>query len=1040
MKEFFSIFKNSLTRKCMALLMSLLVVGAASAQTRVTGTVTDESGHPLMGVTVIVVGTNTGAITNLQGQYSIAAKPGNTLEFQYLGMMSERKTVGGGITSIDVSLKEDSARVDEVVVVGYGTMKRASITGAVSQIDGKELLKAPMGNVTNMLGGRVAGVVALQQSGQPGSDGASILVRGSGAKYIVDGVARDFSQIDPNDIESVSVLKDASSAAIYGMDASAVIIVTTKRGKAAPAKISYTGTFGLSQNAVMLEMLDGPGYAYWYNKAREMDGDTPIFTQRQIDMMLNGDPSDGWGNTNWYEKTFGTGYNQSHNLNVTGGNERIKYFTSIGYFDQEGNVKNFSFDRINIRSNIETKIAKNWTMAVDLAGRVQRSNRPGFSGDPADWNNIAQQAMRAHPYVPENYNGLPVSTNTSSATVSPLASSEESGYAKSNTFYFQSNVSLKYDFPFLKGLSAKFMVAYDYSQTYSKIYSTPFRTMVATLPTTLDGNISYAENWDSRKKSENSLTEGLTRNTQITTNASLNYANTFGKHNVSAILLMETYSNDGNNFSAYGEGFSIKELAELKYASIPDKMSINGMSSVARKAGFAARVNYDYANKYLVELSCRYDGSYLFGGMVDGKRWSPFPAASVGWRISNEPWFDSKAIDNLKLRASIGLTGTTGISAYSYLNTLGFLDTPAVVLGGVGVDGMLTSSLANENLTWAKNLQYNGGFDLSMWGGRLGVEFDVFYKYIYDILSGVTATYPSSFGGYYPKYENSNKQAHKGFEITLSHRNRVGDFNYNVSLTGTYTKRKWLHYNDAANTPDWLKLTGKEVGAQVGFISAGLFQSQEEIDNSPTIVGKAVRVGDIKYVDRNGDGVISYEQDRGYVGAAAYPKFVGGLSFSGDWKGIDLSFLFQAGLGRDVALTGVYSGGIMDNTQMTKPFYHGGNSPKYLVENSWREDNTNAEFPRLSIVQASSNNAYSSTFWYRSGDYLRLKNLQIGYTFPQKWMSRIGIDRLRIYFEGQNLWTVSELTKFNIDPEQPGVSNGYYPQQRIFSFGVNLAF
>ena len=1040
MKEFFSIFKNSLTRKCMALLMSLLVVGAASAQTRVTGTVTDESGHPLMGVTVIVVGTNTGAITNLQGQYSIAAKPGNTLEFQYLGMVSERKTVGGGITSIDVSLKEDSARVDEVVVVGYGTMKRASITGAVSQIDGKELLKAPMGNVTNMLGGRVAGVVALQQSGQPGSDGASILVRGSGAKYIVDGVARDFSQIDPNDIESVSVLKDASSAAIYGMDASAVIIVTTKRGKAAPAKISYTGTFGLSQNAVMLEMLDGPGYAYWYNKAREMDGDTPIFTQRQIDMMLNGDPSDGWGNTNWYEKTFGTGYNQSHNLNVTGGNERIKYFTSIGYFDQEGNVKNFSFDRINIRSNIEAKIAKNWTMAVDLAGRVQRSNRPGFSGDPADWNNIAQQAMRAHPYVPENYNGLPVSTNTSSATVSPLASSEESGYAKSNTFYFQSNVSLKYDFPFLKGLSAKFMVAYDYSQTYSKIYSTPFRTMVATLPTTLDGNISYAENWDSRKKSENSLTEGLTRNTQITTNASLNYANTFGKHNVSAILLMETYSNDGNNFSAYGEGFSIKELAELKYASIPDKMSINGMSSVARKAGFSARVNYDYANKYLVELSCRYDGSYLFGGMVDGKRWSPFPAASVGWRISNEPWFDSKAIDNLKLRASIGLTGTTGISAYSYLNTLGFLDTPAVVLGGVGVDGMLTSSLANENLTWAKNLQYNGGFDLSMWGGRLGVEFDVFYKYIYDILSGVTATYPSSFGGYYPKYENSNKQAHKGFEITLSHRNRVGDFNYNVSLTGTYTKRKWLHYNDAANTPDWLKLTGKEVGAQVGFISAGLFQSQEEIDNSPTIVGKAVRVGDIKYVDRNGDGVISYEQDRGYVGAAAYPKFVGGLSFSGDWKGIDLSFLFQAGLGRDVALTGVYSGGIMDNTQMTKPFYHGGNSPKYLVENSWREDNTNAEFPRLSIVQASSNNAYSSTFWYRSGDYLRLKNLQIGYTFPQKWMSRIGIDRLRIYFEGQNLWTVSELTKFNIDPEQPGVSNGYYPQQRIFSFGVNLAF
>ena len=934
-------------------------------------------------------------------------------------------------------------------------------TSAVSTIRYSDLDKASASNLENALTGKASGLTILRKTGdEPGNSLSDIYIRGIGTYgqfrsplFLVDDVERDISQMDIEEIESISIFKDGAANTRYGQrGANGTVFVTTKRGIIGKPEISLTAQYGFQQPTRLPDFLPSREYVSLYNKALQNDG-LPV----PSDEKYNPGIYDGTQNpylfpdVDWYSSFLKNSTpQQQYKVSVRGGTEQVKYFVLFSFLGKDGLYKytdinsgfntNVNYNRYNIRSNIEAKIAKNWTMAVDLAGRVQRSNRPGFSGDPADWNNIAQQAMRAHPYVPENYNGLPVSTNTSSATVSPLASSEESGYAKSNTFYFQSNVSLKYDFPFLKGLSAKFMVAYDYSQTYSKIYSTPFRTMVATLPTTLDGNISYAENWDSRKKSENSLTEGLTRNTQITTNASLNYANTFGKHNVSAILLMETYSNDGNNFSAYGEGFSIKELAELKYASIPDKMSINGMSSVARKAGFAARVNYDYANKYLVELSCRYDGSYLFGGMVDGKRWSPFPASSVGWRISNEPWFDSKAIDNLKLRASIGLTGTTGISAYSYLNTLGFLDTPAVVLGGVGVDGMLTSSLANENLTWAKNLQYNGGFDLSMWGGRLGVEFDVFYKYIYDILSGVTATYPSSFGGYYPKYENSNKQAHKGFEITLSHRNRVGDFNYNVSLTGTYTKRKWLHYNDAANTPDWLKLTGKEVGAQVGFISAGLFQSQEEIDNSPTIVGKAVRVGDIKYVDRNGDGVISYEQDRGYVGAAAYPKFVGGLSFSGDWKGIDLSFLFQAGLGRDVALTGVYSGGIMDNTQMTKPFYHGGNSPKYLVENSWREDNTNAEFPRLSIVQASSNNAYSSTFWYRSGDYLRLKNLQIGYTFPQKWMSRIGIDRLRIYFEGQNLWTVSELTKFNIDPEQPGVSNGYYPQQRIFSFGVNLAF
>jgi len=274
----------------------------------------------------------------------------------------------------------------------------------------------------------------------------------------------------------------------------------------------------------------------------------------------------------------------------------------------------------------------------------------------------------------------------------------------------------------------------------------------------------------------------------------------------------------------------------------------------------------------------------------------------------------------------------------------------------------------------------------------------------------------------------------------ITHRNKIRDFSYRINLNGSYAKSRWLKYGDSPNTPDWLKLTGKEVGSQIGFISDGLFQSQEDIDNSPLIVGKDVRVGDIKYIDRNGDGVISYEQDRGYIGKSAYPKFVGGINLDADWKGFDLSMLWQTGLGRDVALTGVYSSGIMDNTSMTRPFYHGGNSPVYLVENSWREDYTEGEFPRLSLVPASSNNAYSSTFWYRSGDYIRLKTLQVGYSFPARWMNSFGAANLRVYIEGQNLLTFSQLNKYNIDPEQPGVSNGYYPQQRIFSTGIRLTF
>lgn len=310
------------------------------------------------------------------------------------------------------------------------------------------------------------------------------------------------------------------------------------------------------------------------------------------------------------------------------------------------------------------------------------------------------------------------------------------------------------------------------------------------------------------------------------------------------------------------------------------------------------------------------------------------------------------------------------------------------------------------------------------------------------MLSQVTGGFPDSWGGYHQTYENKNKQEHKGFEFVLSHSNRVGDFAYKVAVNGTYTKRTWLRYTDDINTPDYLKLTGKEVGSQVGFIALGLYQNQEQIDNSAMLPGDEgkLRPGDIIYMDRNGDGKITYDQDRGYVGKSAYPKFVVGFTFNGSWKGIDLSFMFQGALGRDVALTGVYEGVGMDNSAMTLSFYHDANSPRYLVENAWTEDNPGAELPRLTIASPTTHNAYSSTFWYRSGDYLRLKNMQIGYSFPKKWMDAVGISNLRVYVEGENLFTISELQKYNIDPEQPNVSNGYYPQQRIFSVGVNLSF
>lgn len=1019
---------------------TLICAQNANGQINIKGKVSDASGTALPGVAVVVKGSTIGSITDVNGNYSFTGISENaSLVFSFVGMKSQEIQVKGK-SVINVSLSVETVGIDEVVVVGYGTQKRASITGAVSQISGKELLKAPVGNINNMLGGLVPGIVGLQQSGQPGADGASIIVRGTGAKYIVDGIERSISEIDPNEIASVSVLKDASSASVYGLDANSVVIVTTKRGAVAPSKISFTGGYGISSNTLMMEMLDGPGYAYWYNKAREMDGDAPVFSSTHVEKMLNGDDSDGWGNTNWYKETFGVGKSKNYNVNATGGTEKLKYFVSLGNYNQEGNVKNFDYNRINLRSNIDATIANNLNLTFDISGRIEDRKRPGYSASPGDWNNIPQQAIRAHPYVPQEYKGVPVSTRTASSYVNPLAASDLTGYNNVKTNIIQTNFALNYNVPFVKGLSLKFLTAYDISYQTSKSFSTPYYTNVATAPTLTTGDISYSYTYDARGTTT-SLVEGLSHYEHLTTNSSIKYENRFGLHSITALGLMETIKRQGNSFGAYGYGFDIKELDELDFATLADKTKVSGSSYEQRQAGFLGRIGYAYDNKYLTELSLRYDGSYVFGGMVKGKRWSPFPAASVGWRVSQEPWFHNAfpSVDNLKIRGSIGSTGTTEISPYYYLNTLSLMD-KAVVLGGSAVSGLITSRPANTNLTWAKALQYDLGFDLNVWNGMLGVEFDVFYKYIYDMLSSSDATYPDSYGGYVYGYENKNKQEHKGFEIALSHSQKIGDFSFKVGLNGTYTERRWLRFGDSPNTPDWLKLTGKDVGAQVGFIALGLFQSQEEIDNSALIVGKAVRVGDIKYKDINGDGKISYEQDRGYIGKSAYPKFVGGFTFSGEWKGFDISILMQGAAGRDVALTGVYSGGIMDNTSMTKPFYHSGNSPKFLVENSWREENPTGEFPRLSLVPASSNNAFSSTFWYRNGDYVRVKSMQIGYSMPKKWIKTVGMDNLRVYAEGQNLLTFSKLSKYNIDPEQPGVSNGYYPQQRIISMGVNLTF
>lgn len=1026
-------------------LFVVLSPSLAWAQSTVKGTVVDKEQIPIIGATVVVVGTQTGTTTDIDGRFTLPnVKVGSELQISFIGYQTETVKVTAASTHLNIVLSDDAEKIDEVVVVGYGVQKKASVTAAISQISGEELEKAPVGDVTNMLAGRVAGVTAVQQSGQPGADGSSIMVRGQSVLYIVDGVPRDINQINPEDIESISILKDASAAAVYGLDGNTVIIVTTKRGEKGASTISYKGTFGVSSNANPMKLLDGPAYAYYYNKALELDGKQPIFTADIVQKMLN--EEDGWGNTNWYDKVFGVGTTTSHTISANGGNDQMNYFASVGMFDQKGNVDNFNFRRYTARANLSAKIAKSLTLEVGIAGRIQDHDQPTYSASPDAWNNVAQQAMRVHPYVPEKVtiDGVEyhTATATASATVNPVAAYEESGSYKSRATYIQPNFSLRWDVPGVKGLSAKFFASYDMTFQHTKAFSTPYDLALGSFSYDDNGYISKinytVSNTYSGLGSETSLQEASYYTYYGITQTSLSFDNTFGKHRVAALALIETRDHRSNNHYGRMYDLSFENLPELNFGDASsDKRTIGGTSGHSRQVGFVARLNYDFDNRIYVELSSRYDGTYLFSGMT-GSRWGFFPAASAGWRISEEQWFGAEWVDNLKLRGGIGLTGTSAVSAYQYLNTMNLSDGNAVVIGGQGQESIYTSSVANPNISWEKNLNYNIGVDATFWGGLLGIEADVFYTYKYDMLASASGSYPPSVGGYFPAYENKNKQDVRGFDLTLSHNNRKGAFSYGLKFMGSYAKRRWLLYSgDAANAPDYQKLTGKEVGSVIGFIADGLYQSLEEVQNSATMVGKDVRVGDIKYIDRNGDGKISYDQDRGYVGSSVYPKFTGGLAFNAGWKGIDVNFLLQGAVGSTIALTGVYSGGIMDNTSMTKPFYHDGNSPLYLVENSWTPENTGAYFPRLSLA-SSSHNAHSSTHWYRPGDYLRLKTAQLGYTLPEKLTRKAGIQKLRIYVEGSNLLTFSHVGKYNIDPELPSVNNGYYPQQRVMSVGLNI--
>lgn len=1008
------------------------------------GWIKSSNGEPLSDVTVRNVNSGYATVSDEKGRFVVPeVNRGDELAFSLLGYAT-RRIVVEGFEEHNIVLTPEEQDLDEIVVVGYGTQRRESVTGSVAQIGADEIMQSPVGNITNMLTGKLPGLISRQDGGEPGDDASTLRIRGNSSfassnapVVIVDGVRRSFTQIDPEEVETITILKDASAAAVYGLQAAAgVILVTTKRGKSEKPTVRFNHSSQLSENTMFPEFLDGPEYAYWYNKARMMNGKDPLFSNADIRKMVEGDPEGLWGNTNWVEELFQMGQTTHSGISVEGRNDKISYYFYGGYYNQNGNVKNFDFDRYNLRSNIEVRANENLKVEIGVGGRKSQKSAPTFSTEKNTWNNVFQQAMRAHPYLPKEYNGYPTGNRTNGPLVSPVSALEDSGFRKNYGDNFQSNLKLNLEMPFItEGLSSFVLGSYDYNATYAKAFQTPYLMAQGVVGPT---GIKY-QIVDSSIGKLAKLAENMSRSGAMTLQAALNYNKSFGQHSISGLALYEQFRTLGNNFSISTQGLDFIELPELRFATelTPAEGAFNGASSNVPSAGFVGRLNYDFANKYLVEVSGRYDGSYKFS---KDRRWALFPAVSVGWRLSNEDFFQNALpyVNDLKIRGSVGKLGNdTGVSAYAFLSTMALSSSdPSVVIGNTPQNAYVTSALSNPDLSWETVNIYNLGLAASLWNNKLEFEIDAFYKVTDNILETQGGTFAPSMGGYYPSVVNTGKADNRGFEFAVNHQNQVGEFHYGARVNMSYYKNRYLSVRESANTPDHLKRNGRPLGEKHGLIALGIFQTDEEAQSWPSIFG-GNQAGDIKYLDINGDGKLTYAEDRAWIGKSNMPQLISSLTLFADYKGFDFSVMLQGATNSEYALSGYYPNIGYDNTEFTTPFFQEGNAPRYLVENMWTPDNPNAKYPRLSDIKVQ-NNKWASSMWIVDGSYLRVKSAQIGFNLPKKVIHKLGMESFRLNVSGGNLFTWTEF-KY-LDPEAPDVSNGFYPQQRVYSFGIDVKF
>jgi len=1012
-------------------------------QQKITGTVTDKNG-PIPGANVVVTGTTMGAITDLNGKFSIEVPQGaKSLTFTFVGMEPQEITIGT-LTQIDVTMTESAISLEEVVVVGYGTQKKATLTGAISAVKGTDIVTTKNENAQNMLAGKISGVRVTQKTSEPGAFNDNFDIRAMGSPLIIiDGIPRtsvDFQRLDPNDIDNMSVLKDAS-AAIYGVRAAnGVVLVNTKKGTNNKLELNYSGSFTWQVPSGLPATVDAIGYMTLRNEAamHNINGGSPIFNDQQFDDYRTGKLQ----STNWYPLVFSNYAPQTmHNLNATGGNDKTTYYIGLGYQFQDGFFKSndLKYTKYNVRSNITTKITDRLTLDLNLNLVMDQQDRPY---QDSWW--IIRSFWRQGPQIPAFANNDPTKPYQGEIEGdNPISFMDKNivGYKQYNTKWIQSSASLKYEIPGVKGLFLKGLFGYDYNVSNSNVFQKEYNQYKYDVAS--DTYTKYT------RQSPNRINREAYFKTQTLAQASLNYDVTFNKHKVGALVLWEAQKRNSDNFFAQRDlglqlpflfaGIATGQLATMNSGS--DALYQN--SNLA----LAGRVNYAFDNKYLAEILFREDGSSKF---AKGSQWGFFPAASLGWRISEEKFIKNAAglsfINQLKLRVSYGKTGDDNASSYQFVSGYNYpTNTDSRnFTGGYLFDGSFNASadnkgIPNPNITWYTAKTFDVGADFEGWNGLFGATIDYFSRNRQGLLATRSGGIPTVVGAGLPQ-ENLNSDRTYGFELELSHRNHIGDFNYNLKGMFSLARVERLYVERDAIGSSWSNWKNNQnnrlQGVQQGYQGDGQFQSWQEILSSPTYIGRGTIIGDYKYQDWNGDGEIN-GNDAHPTRFNQYPWMNYSMIFDASYKGFDLNFLLQ----------GSAMSSLVYGEQLREPMWGSGNSGAMVqFLDRWHPVDPKADPYDPQTVWASGHYAYTgtlpdvnSTFNVENSAYLRLKSVELGYTIPSRWITRAGIKNLRVSVNAYNLFTI---TKVNyVDPEHPNDTYGYlYPLNKTYSVGLNIKF